>query len=190
MTRTRLDRRATLITVGCVAAVAVAGAFAVGANLGILDASADSKIGTLSAAGDLLPATSAPSGAASAPAATAADPAASGAGAPASQTYTVDVAGTVSIAMDGERAVITGVAANPGWTWVQRDAGDDGAHVLFSDGSRVLAFDARPTGGGSFDATVGESAAPATATTTAGLTPVVPVDDHEEHEHEGWDEDD
>ena len=59
MTKRLPDRRLALITAVGIAAVIVAGAFAVGANLGILDASSNNEIGTLDAAGALVPTTDA-----------------------------------------------------------------------------------------------------------------------------------
>ena len=92
MTKRAPERRTALVTAAGIAAVVVAGAFAVGANVGILDASSDDEIGTLSAAGDLVPTTAAT------PAPLTTTPATSTTAA--AQTYLVDAAGTVTVTAD------------------------------------------------------------------------------------------
>ncbi len=90
--------RTRLITIASIVAIGVAGATAIGANIGILNAASNNEVGNLSAAGDLTPSTQVvdvyldgqgrPSPSASATP--------SG-----SQRFTVDSAGTVDVSADG-----------------------------------------------------------------------------------------
>jgi hypothetical protein len=186
MTKRLPERRTALITAGGIAAVVVAGAFAVGANLGILDASSDNQIGALSAAGDLVPTTT--SAAATVPTdrptPTTAGP----------QTFLVDVAGTVALDASGDSLVLSAVSATPGWAWSWGPS--DAMHIAltFSDGARFLVFTASRAPDGSIDAMVDETT-PGTSTATVptshdGHDDREHDDDDDGGEHEGRDDDD
>ena len=56
-TPNRLSGRTKIITAASIGAVGLASVFAIGANLGILSSTDQTKVGTVAAAGDLLPAT-------------------------------------------------------------------------------------------------------------------------------------
>ena len=182
VTKRLRDRRLASITAVGIAAVIVAGAFAVGANLGILDASSDNEIGTLDAAGALVPTTdAAPAPATSVPAA----PITTGA-----RTYLVDAAGVVGVDAHGDALAVSSVGANPGWTWTAGPADATHVELTFTDGVRSLVFTATRAADGTVDAQVDEPAsraAPA-ATTTTPASSHDEADDHEDHE--GRDDDD
>ena len=185
MTKRLPDRRTALITAGGIAAVIVAGAFAVGANLGILDASADNQIGGLAAAGDLVPTT----GATPAPVTTGlATPTTA-----APQTYLVDVAGTVAVDPTGHTLVVSSVGANPGWTWTPGPSDAPHIELTFTNGVRSVVFTATRGPDGSIDARVDETTSGTSAAATATTAPASHDDrDDGEHddEHEGRDDDD
>ena len=161
MTKRLSERRTALITAGGIVAVIVAGAFAVGANIGILDASSDHQIGELAAAGDLVPTTQG----ALAPVTT--GPATSATTAP--QTYLVDVAGTVTVDSTGGTVVASAVDANPGWTSTPGPSDATHIEVTFSDGVRSLVFTATRATDGSIDVNV-DDARPGTASAPTATT--------------------
>ena len=176
MSKPRSDRgaRAALTAVG-VLAVVVAGAFAVGANLGILSASSEPDVGTLAAAGDLVPSTS-PSTSAPAPAPT--DTA----------RFVVDEAGVV-VVRAGDPVAISGVQANGGWTWRQDPTTGSAAALEFTNGRRTLRFAATRGPAGTITASVDELAAD--AMTTVSAAPRADHDEAHERDHrEGGDDDD
>lgn len=151
----RTTRRA-LVTATGVAAVVLAGAFAVSANVGILDAAGDNKIGSLSAAGDLLPVSSPSS-------ATTADSTAPAAGA---QDFVVDEAGTVTVRSSQSAITLDEVVPNTGWTWSPGPADAGSLTISFTDGTRTLVFTAARAADGTIAADVEE-----TVTATPGTTP-------------------
>jgi hypothetical protein len=182
MSRAPADRRTKVVTAVGILAVIVAGAFAVSANLGILSASSEPKVGALAAAGDLLPTTDATrSPASSTPPRSAPTE---------TQRYLVDAAG--AIAIHDDPITIDHVELNPGWSW-RRDASDGHDVVVeLTDGTRTLRFTATRAGDGTVAATLDEMSrgtAPATVT-----TPIPPHEDeneaHERAQHEGRDDDD
>jgi hypothetical protein len=181
MTKRLPDRRTALITAGGIAAVIVAGAFAVGANLGILDASSDNQIGALAAAGDLVPTT----GATPAPVTT--GPATPTTAAP--QTYLVDVAGTATVDPTGDTLVVSAVSANPGWTWTPGPSDASHIELTFTDGVRSLVFTATRAPDGWIDARVDGTTSGTSSAATATTAPTS-RGDHDDHEHEGRDDDD
>lgn len=192
VTQRRPERRTALITAGGIAAVIVAGAFAVGANIGILDASSDHDIGTLTAAGDLMPSTGpTPSTTAGELAAT---PIPATPTAAAAQTYVIDVAGTVAVDMTGDDGLrVSTVVANPGWTWSAGPSDAASATLTFSDGVRTLVFTATRTPDGTIDANVTDANLATAATSTAAASPSHDDDDEEDEahdSHEGRDDDD
>jgi hypothetical protein len=179
MTKRLPERRTALITAGGIAAVIVAGAFAVGANLGILHASADNQLGELAAAGDLVPTT----GATPAPVTTV--PATPMTTAP--QTYLVDVAGTVALDATGETLVVRAVGANPGWTWTEAPSNATHVALTFTDGVRTLVFTATRAADGRIDASVDETTSDTASAGTAATAPSS-HDDSDDHEEDDEDE--
>jgi hypothetical protein len=178
------DRRTRVVTAVGILAVIVAGAFAVSANLGILSASSEQKVGALAAAGDLVPTTGANTTPATTPASTAPAPASP----PATQRYLVDAAGSI-ILRDADPIVVDHVEVNPGWSWRPDDSRGPGVTIELSDGSRTLHFTASRAAGGTLAATLDE-APTAPASTSATTTPTPAHDEHEHEEHEGRDDDD
>ncbi len=193
----RITTRTTLITVAAVAGVVIAGGAAVAANIGILDAADDDELGTLSAAID-------PSGGTEVidvyPRSTTSTSIEDGAGA--TQAFTVDRAGLVTVARHTGALRVAEVVANPGWTW-SVDA-DDAATVAvrFTDGTRTLVFPAPLGPEGGVAGAVSETPPPPV------VGPTGSDDDHDddrgddhdddehedeqehEDEHEGRDDDD
>lgn len=175
----RRANRTKVITVASIAGVAVAAAIAIAANIGILDAADGAQVGTLSAAGApadtqvvevVLPATTTP--------ATTTAPA----GSPAAQEFTVDTAGTASVAVVDGALRLDGVAPAAGWTWSSAQSGPTALTVTFTDGNRTLDFIATAAADGTVTASVEEPvAAPA---------PVRPSGGDDDEEYEGGDDDD
>lgn len=180
-----------MITIVSIAAVSAAGALALGANIGILDAADDSSVGTLAAAGDLTPpstqvidvyVTDAPAAPAVETAGTT-PPVSSAPGAAAGQQYAVDTAGTVTVSATDALVHLDGVAANGGWTW--SSAQSDAAHltVTFTDGTRTLDFVAGLNPDGSVAARVEEPQ-------VVAAPPVQQGGGDDEGEYEGGEDDD
>ena len=173
--------RTKLITFASVAAVAVAGAIAVGANLGILNAAADTNVGSLSATGDTAQAAQvvyvddpAPTTAA----------VAAGTG---SQQFSVDAAGTVSVSSSPTSMHLDSVAPTSGWTWSLAQTDASHLTVTFTDGTRTLEFVAEAGADGTVAASVNEPIATAAASANNGDD----ESEHEEHEeYEGGEDDD
>jgi hypothetical protein len=166
-----LTSRTTLITAVAVAGVLIAGTAAVAANIGILNASNDSSIGSLSATDDLLPSTTldpgvpmvveraAPAVATPASATTAASDA----------SYVVDDAGTVSVSTTSGGLVLVDAAANPGWTPTATQPDPLSLRVAFDNGTRTVVFTATLGADGTIVADVTEPVI------VAGATPNNPV---------------
>ena len=139
-----LTSRTTLITAVAVAGVLIAGTAAVAANIGILNASNDSSIGSLSATDDLLPSTTLDPGAPmvverAVPAAATQAPATTVAG---SASYVVDDAGTVSVSTTPGGLALLDAAANPGWTSTATQPDPLSLRVAFDNGTRTVVFTA------------------------------------------------
>lgn len=176
-----------LVTGVSIAAVAAAGALALGANIGILDAADNSTVGTLAAAGDLTPPSTqvvdvyVNDGAATTqPATTVASvPAAAG-----GQQYAVDTAGTVTVsALDGMVHLDQAVAVS-GWTWSSTQPGPTDLTVTFTNGVRTLDFVAVLNPDGTVGARVDEPQVVSTPVVIGG------GGSDEGDEHEGGGDDD
>jgi hypothetical protein len=180
----RFMGRTSLITAAAIAGVVVSGAVAVGANIGILNAADDSEIGSLSAAGDLVPAdtqvvdvyideptTTTPATPASAIA----------------QEFAVDNAGTVAVIPTAGGVRLGDVVANLGWTWSLAQSDASALAVTFADGVRTLEFTASLGPDGTITAAVEE---PIVSVSSTVPTAQYQGDDHEDEEHEGRDDDD
>ena len=126
-----MKHRTALITAGSLAGVVLAGAAAVAASLGILDASASSEVGNLSAA-------------------TAVTQTVTEVSSPESVTYDVGDAGTVTITRTSGGIAVDEVNPAPGWSWTTRQVdansvtvdltGPSAAHRLTVtlDGERLI----------------------------------------------------
>lgn len=182
-TSSRSPRRTALITGVSVAAVALCGAFAVSANLGILNGTQSNQVGSLATA-DLTP---------TAPQVVnvqldAATPSTvlpvTGSSIPVGvKEFAVDGAGTVAV--DAANGIVRLDAVKPaaGWTWSMAQPKPANLTVTFKNGARTLEFLAVLQADGSVNASVNEPtvvAAPAPQPATRGG----------EHEYEGGGDDD
>lgn len=172
--------RTRLITIASIVAVGLAGATAVSANIGILDAASDSTVGNVAATGDLttpstqvidvyLPAASATTAATAAPVVTA-SPAV---GSAAVQEFAVDVAGTVAVASTDTGLRLDSVTPTAGWNWTLSQTSQAELMVTMTNGVRTLEFVATTTVDGNIAANVNEpivTAAPPAANTGIGST--------------------
>ncbi len=180
-----------MITIVSIVAVGLAGATAVSANIGILNAASNSPVGTASATADLatpsqqvvdvyLPNSSvAPIGSTSAT------------GADGVQEFAVDTAGTVAISAANGALRLDGVTPAAGWTWVLNQSSQTELTVTMTNGVRALDFVATLTPDGNVSASVNEPI----------VTPAPPVTNnngggghetggHETGGHEGGESDD
>ena len=139
-----MAHRTALIAAGSIAVVIVAGAIAVGANLGILDAADSHPVGKLSAS------TSVPA-AAPQPAAPAV-PVATATTAP--QQYVIKKAGSVSITLDKSGVRLSDVTALHGWKWALSQTSDSKLKVTFKRNSAIYTFVATRGPGGTIVARV------------------------------------
>lgn len=181
-TPNRLSGRTKIITAASIGAVGLASVFAIGANLGILSSADQTKVGTVAAAGDLLPANPQvvdvyldKQG----------NPLPTDPSAPASsQRFTVDTAGTVDISAVGATARVDLITPSTGWTATPATSTGTGVTVAFTDGTRTLDFTATVAANGTVTGDVTEAtAATPTPQRTGGH-------ESEEHEYEGGESDD
>jgi hypothetical protein len=177
--------RTRLITIVSILAVGVAGATAVGANIGILTAASESNVGSATA-GDLtadtqvvdvyLPATAA---------STTAPPTSTAV----AQEFAVDAAGSVAVAATDTGLRFDRATPTLGWTWNLTQTSPDALMVTFTNGTRTLEFTASRNADGSIAAAVNEpiiTAAPPSGGGGGGGD-----DDHESDDgHEGGGDDD
>ena len=184
--------RTRLITAASIATVVVAGAFAISANLGILNAADNNKVGQLSAAGatptpgtevvDVYvdsPATTTAPEASAVIATTAGDPAAA-------QRFTVDAAGTVAVVANDGTLRLDSVSPTPGWSWSLAQSQPTQLSVTLTNGTRTLQFVAGLAADGSVTANVDEPAALPASTPAASDH----GSGHDDHEYEGGGDDD
>lgn len=192
-----MRHRTALITIALTVAVVLAGAAAIGVNLGILTAADASVVGKLPATGSE---------------AWASTPALADAGAAtadASQRYIVENAGAVVVVTDGRAVRATDVSARRGWKYRLVQTSDAKVVVTFERGKTTYKFVAAVGRDGALVARVDEPVtrvvekpAATSAGTAAGSSSGVTSstaqpaahddddDDHEEEEHEGGDDDD
>lgn len=124
-----MGHRTALITAGSIALVVFAGAVAVGANLGILNAADSRPFGKLSAAADVQTATpevvrvfvseKSPT-----------EP----------QKYVIKRAGTVSVAATKKSLRLADVTAKPGWKWTLAQTTDSKLTVTFKSSTTTYTF--------------------------------------------------
>ena len=166
-----LTSRTSLITAVAVAGVLIAGTAAVAANIGILNASNDSEIGSLSATDDLVPSTTLAAGTPillerSAPTTTMPAPATTVA---AGASYVVDDAGTVTVNATPAGLVLLDTGANMGWTPVATQPDAMTLRVAYDNGTRTVVFTATLGPDGTIVADVTEPII------VVGATPNAPV---------------
>jgi hypothetical protein len=160
-----------------VLAIAISGAAAVGANVGILDSAADSTTGKLAAASDLMPVTVPDvSTTVAQPARTTTTTTA------AAQQFVVDQAGSVVVSGPAGALRLERAEPAPGWTWQLSQTRLDALTVVFTNGTRTLDFQASIAPSGAIAAAVTEvppTTAPAPTSSWSGggseWTPVTPV---------------
>jgi hypothetical protein len=167
--------RTRLITIVSIVAVALAGAAAVSANVGILDAATESEVGNVSVAGDLTPlapqvvdvylpadassTTSLPT--VGSTSTTLAEVAATTTNVPTGiasgiQEFAVDAAGTVALATTETGLRLERVAPTHGWTWRLAQNSQTELMVVMTNGVRTLEFVAVMTPDGNIAASVNE----------------------------------
>ena len=196
-----------MITAASILAVGVAGAFAIGANIGILDAAGKNNVGNLSAAGDLTftdPLTTDASAGASAgdpanasttdPATTTADVAAPAAdiAAPAgsARDFLIDTAGSITLETTADGLRLDAVTPNTGWSWSLVRADPSQIDLVFTDSGRRLRVTATVGSDGQIAVDVTEPQALVVSPTgPAQSAPTSQVSDQYDH-HEGSGDDD
>lgn len=158
-----------MVTVLSVVAVGLAGAAAVGANIGILGSASDSSEDLLvstpsSQVVDVyLPSTSNALGSVTG-----------------AQRFVVDAAGTVALTTTEGGLALDEVLPSPGWNWTLVQSASSSLMVTFTNGVRTLEFTASSARDGAISTSVSEP--------VAGSAQVV-CDDHED-DHEDDDHDD
>ena len=186
-------RRTAAITAASIAGVIIAGGAAVGANIGILNAADNNSLGDLSAEAPITSSTNEP--VFSAPSIVRA-PASSDS----SQSFDVDVAGTIEIESDDAGIRLGEVRTNQRWSWEDTTSDPETITVRFTSGTDTLEFTATSNDDGTIEATVGRPGVGSpTATNQAtgssdeyddGGRDDHGEDDHGEDEHEGGADDD
>lgn len=136
--------RTRLVTVVSIIGVGLAGATAVGANIGILDSSSSGSVGEASLVGDL------PS-----PSTQVVDVYLSDEGEEV-QRFAVDVAGSVGLVANELGLKVDAVVPTAGWTWTLAQNTPMSLTITFTDGSRTLEFVASTLGNGVISTFVGE----------------------------------
>ena len=152
-----MGHRAALITAGSIALVIFAGAVAVGANLGILNAADSRPFGKLSAAADVQTAASRvvrvyasekrP-----------AEP----------QQYVIKKAGTVSVAATKKSLRLADVTTRPGWKWTLAQTADSKLTVTFKSSTTTYTFVAALDRHGTIAARVDKPVARVVTTASSG----------------------
>ncbi len=128
-----MRHRTALITAGLIAAVILAGAVAMGANIGILNAADSRPVGTLSAVAHLQTGQS-----------KAVRVYATGAPTPAQpQKYVIRKAGSVSVTAGKAGLRLADVASKRGWTWSLTQTSDKRLTITFKHGGTTYTFVAR-----------------------------------------------
>ena len=176
-------RKTAAITAASIAGVILAGGAAVGANIGILNAADNNSLGNLSAEAPITspsiepPTTLAPIVAVS-------DSNGS------SQSFTVDVAGTVEVDFDDTGVHLSDVRTNQGWSWEETSTDSGSVAVTFTSGADTLEFSATPNDDGTINASVDRPiVTPATAQPPAvSSSRNYSDDDHDEYEDDDHDE--
>ncbi|HPU38579.1 MAG TPA: hypothetical protein PLS63_03330 [Microthrixaceae bacterium] len=183
-TPNRLSGRTKIVTGASILAVGLAGLFAIGANVGILASTDPTRVGTLAAAGDLVPTDT-----------KVVDvyldsqgmPLSSDPSAPVgSQRFTVDTAGTVDVTTDGGVVSVRLITPANGWTAAPVTAAASQAGVTFTSGSRTLHFTATLAADGTVTGDVTEPVAPSITDRSKSSEH---SDDHKSDDHKSDDHD-
>lgn len=187
-----MRHRTALITAGSIALVIFAGAVAVGANLGILNAVDSRPFGKLSAAADVQTT------------GTRVVRVYAGEKRPAEpQQYVIKKAGTVSVSATKDTLRVADVTAKPGWKWTLAQTADSKLTVTFKSSTTTYTFVAALDRHGTIVARVDKpvtrvvttassgsgvaySAPPAATSAPSATTPSGESDD----EHDGGEQDD
>jgi hypothetical protein len=181
-------RKTAAFTAASIAGVILAGGAAVGANIGILNAADSNALGQLSAEAPLdVPTDTTPL------IQTVASTDQSNV-----HTFTVDIAGTVSVESTDTGLRLVEVAANPGWTWEDTTSSADAVNVTFRSGGDTLEFAAVMKADGTIEPSVNRPAlatAQPSAVTSNSSTSSFSDDEPDDHgegeaEHEGRNYDD
>lgn len=187
--------RTTLITALAVAGVLVAGTAAIAANIGILNSTDDSSIGSLSATDDLIETTSTtgvPTTIATTTTSLPDSPADAGG------SYVVDDAGVVTLSTSGGLTLVS-AAPEAGWTVTSSQPAPTSLEVTFTNGVRTLVFSAVLGSDGVVTADVVEpidvlgapAATPATSSPSTSSPTTTIDDDHFDDDHDDdFDDDD
>jgi hypothetical protein len=189
-----LTSRTGVLTALAVAGVLVAGTAAVAANIGILNSTNDSSIGSLSATDDLVESTSTTT-ATTVPASstTTSLPGSEALG----ESYVVDDAGIVTLSSASGTLTLVSAVPEPGWTVIASQPDLTSLEVTFANGTRSLVFSAVLGPDGIVLADVVEpvdvmgtpAATPATGSPSA-TTPTTTIDDDHDDDHDDDDSDD
>ena len=170
-------RKTAAITAASIAGVVLAGGAAIGANIGILNAADDDSLGTLSATAITAPAMESLTSTAET-----ADAKSSNI-----QSFAVDAAGIVDLAVTDQGLQLIDVRPNDGWTWSEMDGGDGSISVSFASATDSLEFAAARNPDGTIAALVDRPAAPMLAAGYEEHDEYEEYEDDEEHE-EGYEE--
>jgi hypothetical protein len=172
--------RTGLITIVSLLAVGGAGAIAVNATTGVSDAAPANGVGNVTAADLTTPSTQVID--VYLPSSTVTPAASAGV-----QEFTVDVAGTVAVAVADTGIRLDSVTPTTGWTWTLSQNSSQQLTVSLTDGTRTLEFVATLNSDGTVGAAVNEPIVTAAPAPTGGATG---GGASENAEHEGGDDDD
>jgi hypothetical protein len=141
--------RTRVITIASLLAVGAAGALAVSANIGIIDAAPGSNVGSATASDLTTPQVID----VYLPESTTTTTATTAAGV---QEFTVDTAGTVAVAATDTGIRLDSVSPAAGWSWTLSQSDSSQLMVSFTDGTRTLEFVATLNPDGTIGAAVNE----------------------------------
>lgn len=159
-----------MVTIVSIIAVGLAGATAVGANIGILDSASDSPVGDASVTGDL-----------GTPSTQVVDVYLSDTAGKV-QRFAVDAAGTVALIAADSVLRLDDVVPTAGWNWTLMQSSESSLRVTFTDGNRTLEFTATAATDGTISTFVSEP--------VGGPASVLDGDDDDFEEYEGLYDDD
>lgn len=179
-------RRTAAITAASIVGVILAGGAAVGANIGILNAADNNSLGNLSAVAPVTtpavePTTTLLS------VVRASDPTGP------TQSFIVDLAGTVEVKAADTGLSLGDVRTNQGWSWEESDVGSGAVAVIFTFGTDKIFFSATPNDDGTISARVDRPAiTPALTSPPKVNSSATYSDDHHDDDHgnEGGEDDD
>jgi hypothetical protein len=153
-----MQHRTALITAGSIALVLFAGAVAVGANLGILNAADSRPVGKLSAVADVQAAGPETVRVYAGTRPQSAQP----------QPYVIKQAGMVSVSTSKAGLRLVDVVARPGWQWSLKQTSDKKLTVTFRSGAGTYMFQAHLGPGHSIVARVDKPVTRVVPSTSSG----------------------